>query len=1044
MSFRNIAKFLFPLLLVVFLVDLVSANQFKVTQYTTKNGLPSNSIRSIVQDKIGFIWIATDAGLIRYDGKEFVRYSKGLRSEYMRYLLMKKDGKILVSSDFGVHEIESRRDTVIIKQLVSGSILPSDTTVLYPNKLFEDSKGRIWISQPRGTISMTWKGKLKHYEMGDRNATGKSDSHFSFAEDENGNIIIASQPGLLFFYDETRDIVRESSTGRKKEPISDINYKGNGKLWVVGQGLQEVRYNSKNLTSARVQNFPYIGIEISKILNLPNGEMYFASPNSGLYKGTDIGGNLGLAPVMGYDMKAGEEFPFYNIRNALVSENGDLWIASDKGLGLLQTRFFGKFAMGFPSESPSAITQSSNGDIYIGLGNIQHIESRSQEAIPITIKEGVVSSIASDYGRVWVGTALGEVFYIDDYMPPSEKLSLVDRGAGISYMFTDMTGSAWICQKPNYQTVTGIIKATANEKTGKIEMVEYGESKGIPNQILVGRQNSRGILYFGGVGKENYLYRYHEKTDAFLNLSVQLPVQGEETFEVHDLAVDSVDNIWLATTYGLFKYHSERMTKIDLGKEYDNIQIRALTLTSDNILWIATATEGLLRLKDGKVMRFDESSGLPTKIMNYRCLMTDQNQRVWVGTSEGVVVSQDGNPTPKPTPKPTLLLMKVNGKSINLKEGNFTKFPNDIHFYIEYQSLAYPGSGITYQTRLRKISGLKKAEHAPSWDEEEDGQNYSLDNQNELEKDSFSKIRTVGKETHFEVEHIPEGKYILEIRARQKGAYKWSSPMVFELEVDKIWYEKWWAYAIFAIFGGVIIWGIIRLNTLRLVVEKSKLESVIQTRTVELLEKNDLLEMQKKEILEQAESLKEATEEIAEQKNSLEKSYEDMKLLTAIGKNIIMSDDLVKAGQTIGNYLDEIIEYTSFTIGIPNELKQRLDLNIFKKATTIQFYRDYVDYDDENSLMVWSWSNKREIIIDDLQKECKNYISGIVLKKEDTNCSQIYLPLEIIDRPLGIMAIQHKESDQYDENDMIIFKTLGTYVSVMLGRMLEVDMNVRR
>ncbi len=343
MKFRHLAKYFVSILLVLFFVELVHANQFKVTQYTTKNGLFTNSIRSIVQDEIGYIWIASDAGLIRYDGKEFIRFSKGLRSEYMRYLLMKKDGKILVSSDFGVHEIESRKDTVIIKQLVPGKTLSSDSTVLYPNKLFEDSKGRIWISQPRGRVSLWRNGKLKHYEMGERNATGKSDSHFSFAEDEQGNILIASQPGLLFFYDESMDIIRESSTGRKKKNIEDIKYQGDGVLWVVGSGFQEIRYNSKNRSSARVQNFPYIPLDISKIIELPNKELYFSTPNLGLFKVTkDFAGNRSMSPVLGYDMEAGKEFPFQNIRNAFVAGNGDLWLASDKGLGLLQTRFFGK------------------------------------------------------------------------------------------------------------------------------------------------------------------------------------------------------------------------------------------------------------------------------------------------------------------------------------------------------------------------------------------------------------------------------------------------------------------------------------------------------------------------------------------------------------------------------------------------------------------------------------------------------------------------------------------------------------------------------
>ncbi|MFT6963943.1 MAG: ligand-binding sensor domain-containing protein [Flammeovirgaceae bacterium] len=965
----------------------------------------------------------------------------------MRYLLMKKDGKMLVSSDFGVHEIESRKDTVIVKQLVPGNILSSDTTVLYPNKLFEDSKGRIWISQPRGRISLWKDGKLKHYEMGERNSTGKSDSHFSFAEDEQGNILIASQPGVLFFYDESMDIIRESSTGRKKKLIEDIKYRGDGVLWVVGSGFQEIRYSNKNRSLARVQNFPYIPLDISKIIELPNGELYFSTPNSGLFKVIkDFAGNLGMSQVLGYDMEAGKEFPFQNIRNAFVAENSDLWLASDNGLGLLQTSFFGKISPSFSSVGATAISQSLDRDIYLSLGEVFHIsaEEDNAEPSPIQIQEGVVSSVAADLGRVWVGTAQGEVFYINLYESSSERLDLNERGGSISYMFTDVNSSAWICQKPDYAPMNGVVKATVDEETGKIQMVEYGADKGITNQILVGKQNAQGILFFGGVGKETYLYRYHEKTDAFLNLSVQLPVQGEEPFEVQDLVIDATDNIWLATTYGLFKYRSERMTKIDLGEEYDNIQIRGLTMTADKVLWIATATEGLLRLKDGNVMRFDESSGLPTKIMNYRCLMTDQNQRVWVGTSEGVVISQESNPSPKSTPKPTLLSVLVNGGPIDFKKSKSSKIPNNSSFLVEYQSLAYPGSGITYQTRLRKIKNFGNPPSPASWEDEDAGKEYVLQDVSEMDNETYSKTRFVGKETSFRIEQMPEGKYILEVRAKQKGGYKWSEPMAFEINVDRVWYKKWWAYAIFILLAGGIVWGIIRLNTWRLVREKSKLESIIQARTNELLEKNDMLEMQKKEILEQAESLKEATKEIAEQKSSVEKSYEDMKLLTAIGKNIIMSDDLVKAGQTIGNYLDEIIEYTSFTIGIPNDLKSRLELNIFKKANTIKFYRDYVDYDEQNSLMIWCWHNKNEIIIDDLEKECKNYIADIVLKKDDMNYSQIYLPLEIVDKQLGIMAIQHTTPNQYDENDMTIFKTLGTYVSVMLGRMLEVDMNVKK
>lgn len=47
-------------------------------KYNTKNGLISNNIRRIIQDKYGFIWLATQEGLNRFDGKTFSKYSKNI------------------------------------------------------------------------------------------------------------------------------------------------------------------------------------------------------------------------------------------------------------------------------------------------------------------------------------------------------------------------------------------------------------------------------------------------------------------------------------------------------------------------------------------------------------------------------------------------------------------------------------------------------------------------------------------------------------------------------------------------------------------------------------------------------------------------------------------------------------------------------------------------------------------------------------------------------------------------------------------------------
>ncbi len=57
-----------------------SAQERKFTYYTTADGLPSNFIYKCIEDDRGFLWIATDAGVARFDGNNFVTYDtkKGL------------------------------------------------------------------------------------------------------------------------------------------------------------------------------------------------------------------------------------------------------------------------------------------------------------------------------------------------------------------------------------------------------------------------------------------------------------------------------------------------------------------------------------------------------------------------------------------------------------------------------------------------------------------------------------------------------------------------------------------------------------------------------------------------------------------------------------------------------------------------------------------------------------------------------------------------------------------------------------------------------
>jgi signal transduction histidine kinase len=68
--------FLIWLILSSFAVHAQNANSYSIKNYTDANGLPQNSVKSIAVGDSGFIWLATEAGLTRFDGSNFFVFDK--------------------------------------------------------------------------------------------------------------------------------------------------------------------------------------------------------------------------------------------------------------------------------------------------------------------------------------------------------------------------------------------------------------------------------------------------------------------------------------------------------------------------------------------------------------------------------------------------------------------------------------------------------------------------------------------------------------------------------------------------------------------------------------------------------------------------------------------------------------------------------------------------------------------------------------------------------------------------------------------------------
>ncbi|MFW5705960.1 MAG: ligand-binding sensor domain-containing protein, partial [Bacteroidota bacterium] len=778
---RFVKQLRYALLMACFMVpSFFFARDFSIKTYTRENGLQNELVKAVAIDSIGFLWIGTDHGLFRYNGEEFTNYGKLLNSHYVKSLLYDRRGNLYFTTDMSFGKIVYSGREIIAQIIAEGSVTKTEGMLWYPKQLYEDQHGNIWFSD-NTSVYRYQDGSLNSYFMGDHNLTSGFARSFSFFEDDRGQLGMISQTGNFYRYNPVIDIVEPVENPHAFKNVSAVQPIGNRRMLIgFNDRLGEIAFDDHG----NVDNYRLISSEIdaSAFVGGEDGVYYSGSWSNGLWKIMPDGqGN--------YFTKQVDELKIRGGINQLLSNDKDLIVASDNGVAVMQQKMFTPLLQQFSSEYINDVAyDAKNRKIYVTDGNsVFQIDEETLEPMVVFSSPGPgLLQVLPDKDFVWVGDDAGFLHRILNGRV-IQSFDLTRYGAAVYHLTLDPNSNLWICQDNH----NGILMLTPD---GHIH--SYGLPQGLVTRANFAANSPFSYIFVGATGASNFLYYFNLELNTFNNLSREIPFEFNGNLSINDLAFDDNGVMWLGSSHGLLRLRGNEITRPDL-EEITGEEIKALAVDENNHIWFASST-GISKFDGTGVVTFDQSNGLPSKTANYRCLITDSQNRIWAGTLAGLSVSNHNEP-PVKTASPVLLSVTKSG--VPLEDISISGFDNLGFIGFSFISPEYPSESLKYRV---KVAGYDNA-----W-------------------------RQMQGRNEFMLSDLPPGNYKLLVSAKQRGNYLWSDPMVYTFNIHRIWYQTWWAWTAFALLLLLVIYQGAKWQSRRLENEKRKLNKLVRERTEEL------------------------------------------------------------------------------------------------------------------------------------------------------------------------------------------------------------------
>jgi len=591
---------------------------------TIDNGLSNNTIRCILQDKKGFIWIATNNGLNKYDGYSFKQY----------------------------------------KHVANNLTSLGDNRI---NTIYEDRQGVIWIGTRQGGLSVynpKTDGFITYRQSKNQQNSINDNFILSIFEDSDNQLWIGTNSGGLNKFDRKTQTFSyythnpALTNGIISNCVTSIYEDAKKRLWIGTYSNYISIFDTKTQIWRNVKLCNDADCYITKVTGNNKGDVLIGTKN-GLYRFDDTSSTFKLVNFKSVSIQADK----LHITGIIYDTASKLWISTQEN-GLLyydsktgETLQFSVEKQNLTGINPTEIIsfiKDKQGVLWIGTvwqGMGTYDKFRQQfEQYPLTKQDATtgntnISTLClSNNNKVWLGIhkkGIAQFNPADKTISepqPHDQIAKLIKNNDITQIFESKKNGLWIATYTN-----GLFNYNlSNNKLVHYKHLATDANSLANNSVWSISEDSFGNLWIGTLGSGLELLKNDTKTFEH-HQNIADSASSLNNNYIICMLHDSKKRFWIGTYGGgltLFDKEQKRFTHF----QHDNTDnysissnfIRVIFEDSKHNLWIGTDEAGLNKFDFDKqrFSRITTSDGLPDNTI--MAIEEDNNNCLWISTYNGL------------------------------------------------------------------------------------------------------------------------------------------------------------------------------------------------------------------------------------------------------------------------------------------------------------------------------------------------------------------------------------------------------------------------